>query len=55
MTIDMHSHWKPAQLADALRARSEIPRIVPGEDGDEVLGTRRGPGAAGVRERLRTD
>lgn len=42
MTIDMHSHWKPAQLADALRARREIPRIVRGRDGAEALETRRG-------------
>lgn len=42
MTIDMHSHWKPAKLADAMRARSEMPRIVPGEDGNEVLETQHG-------------
>ena len=42
MTIDMHSHWKPAALADALRARGGIPRIVPGADGAEMLETRRG-------------
>lgn len=42
MTIDMHSHWKPAELADAMRARSEMPRIVPGEDGNEVLETQHG-------------
>jgi predicted TIM-barrel fold metal-dependent hydrolase len=35
--IDMHAHWKPAELADALRARSREPRIVRNPDGAEVL------------------
>jgi predicted TIM-barrel fold metal-dependent hydrolase len=35
--IDMHAHWKPAQVADALRARSREPRIVRNQDGAEVL------------------
>jgi predicted TIM-barrel fold metal-dependent hydrolase len=35
--IDMHAHWKPGELADALRARSKEPRIVRNEDGIEVL------------------
>jgi predicted TIM-barrel fold metal-dependent hydrolase len=35
--IDMHAHWKPAEVADALRARSKEPRIVRNQDGVEVL------------------
>ena len=35
--IDMHAHWKPAEIADALRARSREPRIVLNSDGVEVL------------------
>jgi predicted TIM-barrel fold metal-dependent hydrolase len=35
--IDMHAHWKPAEVADALRARSREPRIVRNDDGVEVL------------------
>jgi predicted TIM-barrel fold metal-dependent hydrolase len=35
--IDMHTHWKPAEVADALRARSREPRIVRNDDGAEVL------------------
>src|SRR5271166_3071199 len=35
--IDMHAHWKPAEVADALRARSRDPRIVRKDDGAEVL------------------
>ena len=38
--IDMHAHWKPAEVADALRARTREPRIVRNEDGVEVLKTR---------------
>jgi len=26
--IDVHAHWKPAEVADALRARTKEPRIV---------------------------
>jgi aminocarboxymuconate-semialdehyde decarboxylase len=37
MMIDMHAHWKPAEVADALRARTREPRIVRGTDGVEVL------------------
>jgi predicted TIM-barrel fold metal-dependent hydrolase len=37
MMIDMHAHWRPAELADALRARSREPRIVRNGDGAEVL------------------
>lgn len=35
--IDMHAHWKPAEIADALRARSKEPRIFRNLDGVEVL------------------
>ncbi len=37
MMIDMHAHWKPSELAEALRARTREPRIVRGTDGLEVL------------------
>jgi predicted TIM-barrel fold metal-dependent hydrolase len=35
--IDMHAHWKPAEVADALRARTREPRILRNDDGVEVL------------------
>jgi predicted TIM-barrel fold metal-dependent hydrolase len=35
--IDMHAHWKPAEVADALRARAKEPRITRNADGVEVL------------------
>lgn len=35
--IDMHAHWKPAEVADALRARGREPRILRNESGIEVL------------------
>src|ERR1700760_1703194 len=38
--IDMDAHWKPAEVADALRARSREPRIVRDQNGDEVLKSR---------------
>src|SRR3974377_464031 len=37
MMIDMHAHWKPSEVADALRARTREPHIVRGTDGVEVL------------------
>jgi predicted TIM-barrel fold metal-dependent hydrolase len=37
MMIDMHAHWRPAEIADALRARTREPRIVRNQDGVEVL------------------
>ncbi|MEQ1772972.1 MAG: amidohydrolase family protein [Burkholderiales bacterium] len=40
--IDMHAHWRPAELADALRARLKEPRIMRNADGAEVLKTRLG-------------
>ena len=38
--IDMHAHWKPAEVADALRARTKEPRILRNQDGVEVLKSR---------------
>src|ERR1700689_446869 len=35
--IDMHAHWRPAEVADALRARTREPRILSNENGVEVL------------------
>jgi aminocarboxymuconate-semialdehyde decarboxylase len=35
--IDMHAHWRPAEVADALRARTREPRIVKNDAGVEVL------------------
>jgi len=35
--IDMHAHWRPAEVADALRARTREPRILRNPDGLEVL------------------
>ena len=40
--IDMHAHWRPAELIDALRARTKEPRIVRNQDGSEVLKSRIG-------------
>ena len=40
--IDMHAHWKPAEVADALRARDREPRIARDANGAEVLKTRMG-------------
>lgn len=37
MTVDMHSHWMPEALVEALRRRSEAPRVATGEDGREYL------------------
>jgi predicted TIM-barrel fold metal-dependent hydrolase len=35
--IDMHAHWRPGEVADALRARTREPRILRNPDGVEVL------------------
>ena len=35
--IDMHAHWRPAEVADALRARTREPQILHNADGVEVL------------------
>ena len=40
--IDMHAHWRPAELTDALRERTREPRIVRNQDDVEVLKTRVG-------------
>jgi predicted TIM-barrel fold metal-dependent hydrolase len=40
--IDMHTHWRPAELIDALRARGKEPYIVANRDGVEVLKSRAG-------------
>jgi predicted TIM-barrel fold metal-dependent hydrolase len=40
--IDTHAHWRPAELADALRARTKEPRIARDQDGAEVLKSRMG-------------
>ena len=40
--IDMHAHWRPAELSEALRARTKEPRIVRNQDGVEVLKNRVG-------------
>jgi len=40
--IDMHAHWRPAELTDALRARTREPRIMRNQDGVEVLKNRVG-------------
>ena len=42
MMIDMHAHWRPAEIADALRARSKEPRVLRNQDGIEVLKSRMG-------------
>jgi predicted TIM-barrel fold metal-dependent hydrolase len=40
--IDMHAHWRPAELTDALRARTREPRIFRNQSGAEVLKSRYG-------------
>src|SRR5437763_273066 len=35
--IRIHAHWRPAEVADALRARTREPRILRNSDGVEVL------------------
>jgi len=35
--IDVHAHWRPAETANALRAREREPRILRNDDGAEVL------------------
>ena len=37
MMIDMHTHWRPSEVADALRVRTREPRIARNPDGVEVL------------------
>jgi len=50
--IDMHAHWRPAELADALCARTTEPRIIRNAEGVEVLKTRIGQEA---REKILHD
>lgn len=40
MKIDMHAHWRPAALIEAMRQRTTVPRIVKNEAGIEVIKTR---------------
>jgi hypothetical protein len=40
--IDMHAHWRPAEVAEALCARLKEPRIVRNADGAEMLRSRSG-------------
>ena len=40
--IDMHAHWRPAEVTDALRARTKEPRIVRNQDGVDVVKSRMG-------------
>jgi predicted TIM-barrel fold metal-dependent hydrolase len=40
--IDMHAHWRPAELIEAMRARTKEPRIVHNQDGVEVVKSRIG-------------
>lgn len=40
MKIDMHAHWRPAALIDAMRARTEFPRIINNAAGVEIIKTR---------------
>ncbi len=40
MKIDMHAHWRPAALIEAMRARTTVPRITKNAAGVEVIKTR---------------
>src|SRR5262245_34679325 len=40
--IDMHAHWRPAELAEAMRSRTKEPRIVRNPDGTEIVKSRAG-------------
>ena len=42
MSIDMHAHWRPAELVDALRLRTSDPRVFRNDDGIEVYRARSG-------------
>ncbi|MCZ6637261.1 MAG: amidohydrolase family protein [Alphaproteobacteria bacterium] len=37
MTIDMHAHWRPPELIDALRNRDTPPKVETNSDGMEIL------------------
>src|ERR671916_178363 len=40
--IDMHAHWRPAEVIDVLRTRTREPQIVRTAHGVEVLRSRTG-------------
>jgi predicted TIM-barrel fold metal-dependent hydrolase len=40
--IDMHAHWRPAELAEPMRSRTKEPRIVRNSEGAEVVKSRAG-------------
>jgi predicted TIM-barrel fold metal-dependent hydrolase len=40
--IDMHAHWRPAELAEAMRSRTKEPHIVKKPDGTEIVKSRNG-------------
>jgi predicted TIM-barrel fold metal-dependent hydrolase len=40
--IDMHAHWKPAEVIDALRARTREPYVARDKEGREVIKARYG-------------
>ena len=40
--IDMHAHWRPAPVAEAMRSRTKEPRIVKNPDGSEMVKSRMG-------------
>jgi hypothetical protein len=40
--IDMHAHWRPAGVAEAMRSRTKEPRIVKNPDGTEIVKSRMG-------------
>jgi predicted TIM-barrel fold metal-dependent hydrolase len=42
MAIDLHGHWWPEELAEALRERSAPPRVETAEDGSTTLRITRG-------------
>ena len=41
--IDMHTHWRPAELLEAMRNRDKEPRILKNDQGVEVLRMRGAP------------
>lgn len=40
MAIDMHSHWYPESLVEALKARTDLPCVKPSDDGTHTLSYR---------------
>ena len=40
--IDMHAHWRPAGVTEAMRSRTKEPRIVKSPDGTEIVKSRMG-------------